>query len=465
MSFLFDGLRVNQFNTQNSDNIKNEAILKIIFQDGSTQNMRFNVNVNGEKLRTLVMRHLGLLDNDYFGLMYEVKPGSNKWMWLNNKKKVNKLLIKDSSVLSVKFRVRFYPHVPHLVAEWLGRRILFMDIAENIKEGRWNVESKATFIELIALTCKILDPVLIRNSSVDGIIKNSEKYGKTLMEKFNILHCDILDVAMDFDNLLQRSNKRKRCGTVLHTTQNTNKDVLISEYLKIVTKLQWYGSIRCNINNTGSDDRRHIYANYKGLSFVNSSQELLVYAQWSKIKKIERTDNTIKISFNEDNNVTKITFERDDCEAKNYFYSLTCLKAYIEAWNKKVKDDEMVFLKKLSETSSAPTFGYKNNNISRRLSLGNSFRNSIKDGFSNICRRLSINLKTPTQINPDSFNMTTYQNQTIQMNDVSLTEDDYHVSRKTSKSDVLEDVCNIKNSLLSPSKFNIEIDKKNMVTM
>ncbi|CEF61081.1 FERM domain and FERM, N-terminal domain and Band 4.1 domain-containing protein [Strongyloides ratti] len=397
MSFLFDGLHVNQFNNYVSYNIKDEAILKIIFQDGSIQNMRFNININGEKLRILVMRHLGLIDNEYFGLMYETKQGSNKWAWLQKKKKIKKFLTKDSSVFTVKFGIRFYPLVPHLVAEWLGRRILFIDIVENIKKGYWYVENKNTSLELIALTCKVLDPVLIRDCSVDGIRRNSEKYGKLLMEKFDIMHCDILEIAMNFDHLLQKSNKRKRSGGVINSIQNINKDVLIAEYLKVVSKLQWYGSSICNINqNKSTKNNQYIYANYKGLSFVNSSQELLVSVQWNKIRKIERNVNAIKIYYIDNDNITKITFERNDYEVKNYFYVLMCLKNHVDVWNKKIKDDEIEFLQKLAQLNNNNTSGNKNNrrNISLRQSLGNSFRNSIRGRISVFRRHFSFNKKS-----------------------------------------------------------------------
>uniref|UniRef100_A0A0K0ED13 FERM domain-containing protein n=1 Tax=Strongyloides stercoralis TaxID=6248 RepID=A0A0K0ED13_STRER len=398
MSFLFDGLHVNQFNNYGSYNIKNEAILKIIFQDGSTQNMRFNININGEKLRILVMRHLGLIDNEYFGLMYETKPKSNKWIWLQKKKKIKKFITKDSSVFTVKFGIQFYPLVPHLVAEWLGRRILFMDIVENIKNGYWHVDNKNISLELIALTCKVYDPVLIRDCSVDSIKKNSEKYGKLLMEKFDIIHCDILEVAMNFDHLLQRSNKRKRSGGTTNSFQNINKDILIAEYLKVVSKLQWYGSSICNINqNKNLENNQYIYANHKGLSFVNSSQELLVSVQWNKIRKIERNSNIIKIFYTDNDNITKISFEQNDLEVKNYFYVLNCLKTHVDIWNKKIKDDEIEFLQKLAQLSNN-TSGNKNNrrNISLRQSLGNSFRNSIRGRISVFRRHFSFNKKSPS---------------------------------------------------------------------
>uniref|UniRef100_A0A0N5B3D0 FERM domain-containing protein n=1 Tax=Strongyloides papillosus TaxID=174720 RepID=A0A0N5B3D0_STREA len=399
MSILFDGLHINQFSSYGTDDIKDEAILKIIFQDDSTQNMRFNINVNGEKLRALVMRHLGLIDNEYFGLMYEEKPGSNKWLWLDKKKKVKKLMMKDSSVFSVRFKVRFYPLVPHLVAEWLGRRILFLDIVERIKDGCWCIDNKNIFLELIALTCKVFDPVLIRESSVEGIIRNSEKYGRLLMEKFDIIHCDVLETAMNYDHLLQRSNKRKRSGGSPICSQNMNRDILIAEYLKVVTKLQWYGSLYCNISyNKNSNNNQYVYCNYKGLSFVNSSYEILVCIQWSKIKKIEKNCNVLRIFYCDSDNVTKITFEHNNYEAKNYFYVLSCLKNYVDAWNKKIKDDEMEFLQKLAQLSNNTGDNKKNNrrNISLRQSLGNSFRNSIRGRISTIRRHFSFNKKSPS---------------------------------------------------------------------
>ncbi|CAH1170518.1 unnamed protein product [Phaedon cochleariae] len=106
---------------------------KIVFLDETELVHELQNNSNGQALLDVVFRHLNLLETAYFGLRYLDQNGQTHW--LDPTKKLNKQ-IKGPDPYTLYFGVKFYAADPCKLLEEITRYQFFLQIKQDILQGR-----------------------------------------------------------------------------------------------------------------------------------------------------------------------------------------------------------------------------------------------------------------------------------------------------------------------------------------
>lgn len=101
---------------------------QVVILDGTTISQDVNKRAAGQVLLSLVYKHLGLDEKDYFGLLYT--DDKNNPRWLDPLKLIKKQIKRGP--YSFRFRVKLYPIQPTYLFEESTRYYMALQIRENI---------------------------------------------------------------------------------------------------------------------------------------------------------------------------------------------------------------------------------------------------------------------------------------------------------------------------------------------
>ncbi|XP_060528153.1 band 4.1-like protein 4 [Cylas formicarius] len=114
---------------------------KIVFLDETELVHELQSNSTGQALLDIVFRHLNLLETAYFGLRFLDQNGQTHW--LDPSKKLNKQ-IKGPDPYTLYFGVKFYAADPCKLLEEITRYQFFLQIKQDILQGRLLVPFELT---------------------------------------------------------------------------------------------------------------------------------------------------------------------------------------------------------------------------------------------------------------------------------------------------------------------------------
>ncbi|XP_067948074.1 FERM, ARHGEF and pleckstrin domain-containing protein 2-like isoform X2 [Watersipora subatra] len=106
---------------------------RVILLDDKVPEFSLSKKSYGEELFAQVVKHLQLLEADYFGLEYKSKTETDAW--LDREKLITHQVGRDHD-LSFKFKVKFYTPDPHLLEDEFTRYLFALQIKQDLASGR-----------------------------------------------------------------------------------------------------------------------------------------------------------------------------------------------------------------------------------------------------------------------------------------------------------------------------------------
>ncbi|XP_043921010.1 tyrosine-protein phosphatase non-receptor type 3 [Protopterus annectens] len=116
------------------DKHRSGDVCMVHFMDDSIQGFRVNKQDTGQVLLDMVYSHLGVMEKEYFGLLYTEESVTSP-RWLEAGKLIRKQL-KGGFPCSLHFRVRFFVPDPNLLQQEQTRHLYFLQLKSDILEGR-----------------------------------------------------------------------------------------------------------------------------------------------------------------------------------------------------------------------------------------------------------------------------------------------------------------------------------------
>ncbi|XP_054266111.1 band 4.1-like protein 5 isoform X3 [Macrosteles quadrilineatus] len=126
---------------------KNLVQCKVILLDGTDLSVDLSKKAIGNDLYEQVFYSLDLIEKDYFGLQYT--DANNVQHWLDPTKAIKKQ-VKIGPPYTLRLKVKFYSSEPNLLREELTRYQFFLQLKQDILEGRLECPEN-TAVELSAL--------------------------------------------------------------------------------------------------------------------------------------------------------------------------------------------------------------------------------------------------------------------------------------------------------------------------
>ena len=107
----------------------------IRFLDESSWQTTYTKGEDAQKLFDRVCAHLNLIEKDYFGLRFVDNKKQRKWLDLSkNARKQLKKAGKDTDMVAISFRVKFYPPDPvKRLNEELTRYQIFLQLRRDLQ--------------------------------------------------------------------------------------------------------------------------------------------------------------------------------------------------------------------------------------------------------------------------------------------------------------------------------------------
>ncbi|KAL3866851.1 hypothetical protein ACJMK2_044110, partial [Sinanodonta woodiana] len=109
-------------------------VCRVLFLDATDQILPFKGSLKAQILMDKVFDHLNLFERDYFGLRYIDQTGQTHW--LDGQKSISAQLKNCSLPYTLYFGVKFYAADPCKIREELTRYQLFLQIKQDILQGR-----------------------------------------------------------------------------------------------------------------------------------------------------------------------------------------------------------------------------------------------------------------------------------------------------------------------------------------
>ncbi|XP_065219921.1 band 4.1-like protein 5 isoform X2 [Planococcus citri] len=126
---------------------KHSIHCKVILLDGTDLSVNLSKKAVGSDLYEQVFYSLDLIEKDYFGLQYT--DANNVQHWLDPTKPIKKQ-VKIGPPYTLRLKVKFYSSEPNLLREELTRYQFFLQLKQDILEGRLECPENVT-VELSAL--------------------------------------------------------------------------------------------------------------------------------------------------------------------------------------------------------------------------------------------------------------------------------------------------------------------------
>ncbi|KAK3579914.1 hypothetical protein CHS0354_012454 [Potamilus streckersoni] len=129
---LFRGEKEKQ--TNHAEKMIDKNVCRVLFLDATDQILPFKGSLKAQILMDKVFDHLNLFERDYFGLRYIDQTGQTHW--LDGQKSISAQLKNCSLPYTLYFGVKFYAADPCKIREELTRYQLFLQIKQDILQGR-----------------------------------------------------------------------------------------------------------------------------------------------------------------------------------------------------------------------------------------------------------------------------------------------------------------------------------------
>lgn len=220
-----------------------EKLVTVVLLGGNRLNVRIQKNAIGQDLFDQVVKHIGLRETWYFGLMI-IKDGEHEFVNLDDK--ISKLakfgphLWRDDSscnsslAFTIFFRVKYYVENICLLREQTTRHLYYLQLRKDVLEGNIYVhEETAMLLASYALQAEVSDQNVGGPSSLyfapekylphRALVKLTPEQIRHQLPKMHHTHRGLTDAQAEIE-FLKEAQKLQEYGVLFHKVSKYKKD-------------------------------------------------------------------------------------------------------------------------------------------------------------------------------------------------------------------------------------------------